>query len=164
MSDQLQHNVMQSNWSNQLLSVIISKQEFAIRITAIREIRGWIASTPLPHAPPYVIGMINLRGAVLAIIDLASRLGMVSEDPTAASVVVVVEEENQVVGLLVDAVNDIITVTNDMRQSIPSVGDLTARNSVDGLIMIDDRIISIISLGAVVPARAELEPEMEPVS
>src|SRR5580692_872881 len=91
------------NESNQLLCVRLGDQEFALNIRAIREIRGWISSTPLPHAPPYIKGLINLRGSVLAIIDLAERLGLPSREPNAASVVVVIEAGDRVVGLLVDA-------------------------------------------------------------
>src|ERR1700722_5612958 len=75
----------------QLLCVRVGDQEFALSIRAIREIRGWITSTPLPHAPSYIKDMINLRGSVLAIIDLAERLGLPSVPPHGTSVVVVIE-------------------------------------------------------------------------
>ena len=71
---------------------------------------------PAPHAPSYIKGMINLRGSVLAIIDLAERLGLPSAPPNATSVVVVIEDGERVIGLLVDAVSDIITATEEMRQ------------------------------------------------
>jgi purine-binding chemotaxis protein CheW len=147
--------------SNQLLSVRVYDQEFAMTIMAIREIRGWIASTPLPHAPPYIRGMINLRGSVLAIIDLAARLGLQSREPTAASVVVVIEMGDKVAGLLVDAVSDIITVTDDMRQMTPDTGDSTSRAYVESLIMINERIIGILSLPAVMPQAPVLGRELE---
>jgi purine-binding chemotaxis protein CheW len=76
----------------QLLCVRVGDQEFALSIRAIREIRGWITSTPLPHAPSYIKGMINLRGSVLEIIDLTERLGLTSAPPNATLVVVVIEE------------------------------------------------------------------------
>ena len=106
---------------NELLSIRLNGQEFAISIMAIREIRGWVASTNLPHAPSYILGMINLRGTVLVVIDLAQRLGLGGQDPIPASVVVVVEANNRVVGLLVDEVCDIITVTDAMRQDTPTI-------------------------------------------
>ncbi|GAB0116634.1 chemotaxis protein CheW [Acidisoma sp. 7E03] len=136
---------------NQLLSVRVGDQEFAMTIMAIREIRGWINSTPLPHAPSYIKGMINLRGTVLAIIDLALRLGLPSREPTPASVVVVIEMGDKAVGLLVDAVSDIITVTDQMRQITPDTGDAVSRAYVESLIMINERIIGILSLSAVIP-------------
>ena len=147
--------------SNQFLSVRVGDQEFAMTIMAIREIRGWIASTPLPHAPSYIRGMINLRGSVLAIVDLAVRLGHYSREPTAASVVVVIEMGDKVVGLLVDAVSDIITVTDEMRQNTPDTGDSHSRAYVESLIMINERIIGIISLPSVMPQDSVLDHEMD---
>lgn len=148
---------------DQLLSVRVGAQEFAMTIMAIREIRGWIASTPLPHAPAYIKGMINLRGSVLAIIDLAVRLGLPSQEPTTASVVVVVETGETAVGLLVDAVSDIITITEDMRQLTPEIGDKVSRAYVESLFMVHDRIIGILSLDAVIPKDPMLDLALESV-
>ncbi|MDE8346726.1 MAG: chemotaxis protein CheW [Acidocella sp.] len=134
-----------------MLSIRIGEQEFAMDIRSIREIRGWIASTHLPHAPSYIKGMINLRGTVLLVIDLAERLGLVSREPNAASVVVVVEAGDRVAGLLVDAVCDIITVTDDVRQATPDTGSQISHDYIEGLIMRDNRIISIVSIQAIMP-------------
>jgi purine-binding chemotaxis protein CheW len=150
-----------SDTGNQLLSVRVGDQEFAMTIMAIREIRGWINSTPLPHAPLYIKGMINLRGTVLAIVDLALRLGLSSREPTAASVVVVVEMGDKAVGLLVDAVSDIITVTDQMRQITPDTGDAVSRAYVESLIMLNDRIIGILSLPAVIPQEQVMALELQ---
>lgn len=139
---------------SELLSVMIGNQEFAMDIRSIREIRGWIASTHLPHAPSYIKGMINLRGSVLVVIDLAERLGLASQEPNAASVVVVVEDGSRVAGLLVDAVCDIITVTEEMRQDIPDTGSSASRDYIEGLIMMDNRIISIVSIATIMPDAA----------
>jgi purine-binding chemotaxis protein CheW len=135
----------------ELLSVRIGTQEFAIDIMSVREIRGWIASTPLPHAPSYIRGMINLRGVIMAIVDLAERLGLPSQEPTASSVVVVVEVHDRIVGLLIDAVCDIITVTDDMVQAPPKIGSEAAKGAVQGLVTLDGRITSILSIPAILP-------------
>lgn len=139
----------------ELLSVRIGAQEFAMDIRSIREIRGWIASTHLPHAPSFIKGMINLRGTVLVVIDLAERLGLPALEPSPASVVVVVVEHgDKVAGLLVDAVCDIITVTDDMRQPTPETGTSTPREFVEGLIMMENRIVSIVAIPALMPDAA----------
>lgn len=144
-------SLAQGERSMELLSVRIGAQEFAMDIRSIREIRGWIASTHLAHAPSFIKGMINLRGTVLVVIDLAERLGLPPAEPNAASVVVVVEDGARVAGLLVDAVCDIITVTDDMRQKTPETGDTTPGTYIEGLIMFDNRIISIVSIPALMP-------------
>jgi purine-binding chemotaxis protein CheW len=88
---------------------------------------------------------------VLVVIDLAERLGLVSQEPNAASVVVVVEAGDRVAGLLVDAVCDIITVTDEMRQMTPDTGSNSSREFIEGLIMMDNRIISTVSIPAIMP-------------
>ena len=67
---------MQESVGQELISFRIGEQEFCVDIMAVREIRGWTQATPLPQAPSYVRGVINLRGAVLPIVDLAARLGL----------------------------------------------------------------------------------------
>jgi purine-binding chemotaxis protein CheW len=137
--------------NTELLSVRIGEQEFALGIMSVREIRGWSSSTPLPHAPSYIKGMVNLRGLVVAIVDLAERLGLPTNEPTASSVVVVVEIDDQIVGLLVDAVCDIITVTDDMIQDSPTIGAGPANEAVQGLVILDGRIVSVVRVDAILP-------------
>jgi purine-binding chemotaxis protein CheW len=143
--------------NSQLLCVRLGEQEFALSIRAVREIRGWISSTPLPHAPSYIKGMINLRGSVLAIIDLAERLGLPCTTANATSVVVVIEAGERVIGLLVDAVSDIITVTSEMRQVTPETGSAASREYVEGLLMRDQQIVSVLSIEAIMPKDTTLE-------
>ncbi len=94
----------------ELMAFRIGAQEFCVDIMAVREIRGFAPATPLPQSPAFVRGVINLRGAVLPIIDLSARLGFPPAEPTARHVIMVVQVGNQTVGLLVDAVSDILTV------------------------------------------------------
>ncbi len=75
----------------ELISFRTGALEFCVDIMAVREIRGWTPATPLPHTPGWVRGVINLRGAVLSIVDLATRLGLETGEPTARHVVIVVQ-------------------------------------------------------------------------
>ncbi len=74
-----------SQGSRELIAFRIGDQEFSVNIMSVREIRGWTPATPMPHAPSYVLGVINLRGAVLPIVDLSIRLGMKPAEPTRAT-------------------------------------------------------------------------------
>lgn len=141
----------QAPGGGEFLSVRVGIQEFMIQIIQVREIRGWMASTPMPHSPPSVMGMINLRGTIVPVIDLASQLGLDGAEPSPSSVVVVVEFDSRLIGLLADAVCDIITVTNDMIQPTPDVGDDGASGCLDGMVMIDGRIVGIVALDAILP-------------
>lgn len=133
----------------------VGSQEFCIDIMGVREIRGWTQATPLPHAPPYVRGVINLRGAVLPIVDLAMRFGIGLTEPTARSVIIVVQVHQQVIGLLVDAVSDILTVSQAAMQPTPDIASDLAKTFVKGVYAVDGRMISIVSLDCVLPVSAK---------
>lgn len=135
----------------ELISFRIGAQEFCVDIMAVREIRGWTAATPIPHSPGYVRGVINLRGAVLPIVDLAARLGFAVSEPTARSVIIVTHIGNRTVGLMVDAVSDILTVSDEVIQPTPDVTCDTVKAFVKGILAVDDRLISLISLDRVLP-------------
>ena len=138
--------------SRELISFRVGVQEFCVDIMAVREIRGWTAATALPRSPRFVRGVINLRGAVLPIVDLAARLGFADADPTARHVIIVTQIGAQMVGLLVDAVSDILTVTDDVIQPTPEVASDTAKTFVRGLLAVDGRMISLIGLDRLLPA------------
>lgn len=136
----------------ELISVRIGEQDYAIDIMAVREIRGWTAATPLPHAPPHVLGMMNLRGAILPVIDLGARLGLGAAETSSSSVVVVAQIGEAQVGLVVDAVCDILTVTEGLIKAAPDVGSAESRVFVRGVMTTDAGIVSLLSLDNVIPA------------
>jgi purine-binding chemotaxis protein CheW len=117
----------------------------------VREIRGWTVATPLPRSPTFLRGVINLRGAVLPIVDLAARLGFQATDPTQRHVIIVAQVGHQVIGLLVDAVSDILTIGDAAIQPPPEVASEMVRTFVQGLLAIDGRMVSLISLDRVLP-------------
>ena len=137
--------------ARELISFRVGVQEFCVDIMAVREIRGWTAATQLPRSPSFVCGVINLRGAVLPIVDLANRLGFERAEPTARHVIIVAQIGSQLVGLLVNAVSDILTVTDDVIQPTPEVASDTAKTFVRGLLAIDGRMISLIGLDRLLP-------------
>ena len=145
----------------ELIMVQIGEQQFAIDIMSVREIRGWAAATPLPHAPSYIRGMVNLRGVILPVVDLGSRLGLGDSQPDSSSVVVVAQINGRQVGLLVDAVCDILLLTEDMLQDTPDVGVSVIRDFVQGVMTTDSGIVTLLSLDEVLPSGAltSIQPE-----
>ena len=121
-------------------------QEFCVRTTTIREIRGWGPATPVPHAPPDIIGVMNLRGAVIPVIDLANKLGMQSGEPNERSVIVVAEVHGIAMGLLVDGVSDILTVSASLLQPVPEISISDGRRYSDGIIALPDGMICFLNL------------------
>ncbi|GAA6175422.1 chemotaxis protein CheW [Sulfitobacter pacificus] len=130
----------------ELLTFRLAEQEYALDIMSVREIRGWTHATSLPHAPPYMKGVINLRGTVLPVMDLASRLGMAERKQNERSVIIVVNYEDTMTGLLVDAVSDIVAVTDEDLQPPPELAASTADGVVSALTLIDERMIRVLNL------------------
>jgi purine-binding chemotaxis protein CheW len=141
--------------NRELIAFRVSDQELCINVKTVREIRGWTQATALPRSPRYVRGVINLRGAVLPIVDLAQRLGLVSTEPTARNVIIVVQIKHQQIGLLVDAVSDILTVSGTKIQPAPDVASELVKVFVRGLLPVEGRMISLISLDHVLPEELE---------
>lgn len=137
---------------SELISFRIGEQEFCVDIMAVREIRGWTPATPVPHSPRFVRGVINLRGAVLPVVDLADRLGLGTAVETARHVIIVVQIGSKVVGLLVDAVCDILSTADHVVQKTPDLAGDQMQSFVKGLIALDGRMISLIDLGLVLDA------------
>ena len=142
---------MTQTHERELVSFRIGAQEFCVDIMSVREIRGWSAATTLPRTPSFVCGVINLRGAVLPIVDLSARLGFGAAEPSDRHAIIVAQIGSQVVGLLVDAVSDIISVSDDMIQPTPDVASDTAKTFVRGLIAIEERMVSLIGLDRMLP-------------
>lgn len=140
----------------ELISFRVGDQEYCVNIMAVREIRGWSPATSLPQSPSYMRGVINLRGAVLPIMDLAARIGMPMVEPTVRSVFIVVQAGDRTVGLLVDAVSDILSINDDMVQATPDVACDSIRSFVRNIISIEGRMISEISLDRILPEREAL--------
>lgn len=137
--------------NRELVSFRVGGQDFCIDIIAVREIRGWTPATILPHAPSYVFGVINLRGSVVPIVDLAARLGLEPIVPNARHVIVICEVRHQTVGFVVDAVSDILGVIPSSIQPTPDVSSQITRNFVEGVIAIEPRMLRLIDIEAVLP-------------
>ncbi|MFD1012723.1 chemotaxis protein CheW [Shinella fusca] len=135
----------------ELIAFRIGDQEFCVNIMSVREIRGWTPATAMPHAPPYVLGVINLRGAVLPIVDLSLRLGMKAAEPTVRHVIIVAQVGPKVVGLLVDAVSDILTVTDENIQPTPDIANEAEKAYARGILAIEGRMICLIELDSLFP-------------
>jgi len=139
----------------ELLSFRVGGQDYSVPIMSVREIRGSARATSLPHAPPYMRGVINLRGTVLPIVDLAARLGLDVEGDEARNVIIVVDLGERTAGLMVDAVSDILTIPDSEVQPPPDLAADGARGFVSGLTIVEGRMIRILDLHEVLPPPGE---------
>ncbi|MFB2549689.1 chemotaxis protein CheW [Ensifer soli] len=147
--NQAARNLVQ--WGRELIAFRVGDQEFCVNVMSVREIRGWTPATPMPHSPHYMLGVINLRGAVLPIIDLSARLGMKPAEPTVRHVIIVAQVNSRVVGLLVDAVSDILTIREEQIQAVPDVATEFEKNFARGILAIEGRMVCLIELESVFP-------------
>lgn len=127
-------------------------QDFCIDILAVREIRGWARAALLPHAPHYVEGVINLRGAIVPIYDLAAKLGLPRIDANERNVTIVTVIGKRVVGLLVETVTDIFWAPPETMRPLPEMARDETHAALSGMIVQPDRLLRIIDLGALFPS------------
>ena len=135
----------------ELLTFQCGGRGFAVDIMAVREIRSWSAPTPLPHAPPFMLGMVNLRGSVLPVMDLAQRLGHPPTEDNPRNVIIVIQQESRVHGLLVDAVSDIVNPAADQLQDVPRVSSDANASMAECLFVVEDRMIQVLSMERILP-------------
>lgn len=141
----------------QIVTFRVEDRSFGIDVRLVREIKGWQATTPLPHTPPHVVGVINLRGVILAIYDLRARIGLGPTAPTPAHVVLVADVDERPVGLLVDTVSDIINVPSEALRPAPDTGGETGDGAaIECLAVLDEGIVALLNLQHVIgPSMAD---------
>ncbi len=147
----------------QLITFMVAQQEYAIDIMTIREIKGWTETTSLPNSPAYMRGVINLRGIVVPIIDLKARFGMPLTQPTKTHVVMIVTVSNRIIGLLVDAVCDIITYDISKICPVPQLSSEPQQTILSGLVHMEKRLLGMLILEKIVDQNLIIENHMSQV-
>ncbi len=129
MSDHTRSDALQS----QYLTVNLAHEEYGIDILAVREIRGWTPVTRIPQSPHYVLGVLNLRGAIVPVIDMRLRFGLRREEYNATTVTVIITVAGRQFGVVVDAVSDVIDVASDAMRPVPDMGTTVDTEYLKGL-------------------------------
>ncbi len=135
----------------EIVSFNIGGQAFCLDIEHVLEIRGWNGTTTLPHAPDYVLGMMNLRGTVLPVLDLSMRLGLGRTDPGPRHVIIIARIARKSIGLLVDSVSNILTVSAEDMQPPPNLPSRQTAGFITGIFAIEDQIIHAINAHEILP-------------
>lgn len=130
----------------QFITFTVQGYEYGIDIMSIREIKGWTETTSLPNSPHYMRGVINLRGTVVPIMDLRSRFGMGDTDAKKNHVVMIVTIGVRLMGILVDAVSDILTVETSAIRSVPEVDGSHHGDILKGLVSLENRMVGLLIL------------------
>lgn len=135
--------------ARRIVTFRVGDRTFGIDVGMVREIKGWQATTPLPHAAPHVRGVLNLRGVILAVYDLRTSIGLGVTDATATHVIVVVDIEDKVAGLLVDSVSDIVDVPLSAVRPAPEL-EHDEHGLIEGLVLLDTDIVALLDIAAVI--------------
>jgi purine-binding chemotaxis protein CheW len=131
---------------HELITFGIASQRFGIDIMTVREIRAWSPVTRLPRVPDYVAGVVNLRGAVLPVIDLAARLGWTPTEATPRNPIIVIEHEGQMRGLIVHDVADIVSIEAGTLQQPDAVGHETITHFLEGIAPLGEDMVMVLDL------------------
>ena len=119
--------------SRQLITFEIGDRRLGIDIMAVREIRAWSPATPLPNVPPHVRGVVNLRGEIVPIVDLALLFGFPQALPLHDASIIVLKVDGRLVGLAVSSVSDVIGLADEEILPAPELGDRAIANAISGI-------------------------------
>jgi len=143
----------------QFVSFAIGEDQYGVDIMSVREIRGWAEITHLPKQPDYVRGVLNLRGAIVPIIDLRCRFGQGLTETSPLHIVIIVQIGGRQIGLIGDRVLDIVSVEASQIQPVPRTAQGASADFLAGLVTIDNTMIALISLGELIPTPAAGESQ-----
>jgi purine-binding chemotaxis protein CheW len=136
----------QTETGSQFLSFILGSEEYGIEILRVQEIRGCSAITPIPNTPAHIRGLINLRGTVAPVVDLRAKFGMQSVEYNRFTVIILVAVSAKTVGLIVDAVSDVLSLSEDRIQAPPDLGSQVDIRILRGVVAFDDRLVGLLDL------------------
>jgi len=142
--------------SQQFLTFLLDDQEYGLEIFKIREIRGYATITPIPNVPPHVRGVMNLRGTVLPVVDLRMKFHLPPVEYNKYTVIVIAAVGDKTVGLLVDAVSDVLMVSDKDIREAPDFGASVDTRFINGVFESRERLTVALNLEKLL-SESELE-------
>ncbi len=139
-----------SDTTIQYLSFVLGKEEYGVDILRVQEIRSWEPVSRVPNVPYYEKGVVNLRGAIVPIIDLRERFSLSKAEYTPLTVVVVLQTGNgsltRIMGVVVDSVSDVISVERSEIQGAPDFGTKVSNEFINGLVSVNERMVMLLDV------------------
>jgi len=130
----------------QLVVFSLGREEFAVEVTQVREIMRMEEITRMPKSPNFVEGIINLRGQIIAVVELAKRLNLEIGEKSSDTRIIVVEAEDIKVGMIVDAVSEVLRVSADTMEPSPTLAIDVSATYLQGVVKQDNRLIILLDL------------------
>ena len=124
----------------------LENESYGINVMQVQEALRYTEIAPVPGAPPYVLGIINLRGNVVTVIDTRSRFALPNAETTDQTRIVIIEAENQVVGILVDAVAEVVYLRQSEIETTPNVGNDESAKFIQGVCHKNDELLILVDL------------------
>lgn len=134
----------------QYLTFTLGGEEYGVEILRVQEIKGYSTVTPIPNAPAWVKGVMNLRGTVVPVFDMRLKFGMEVREYDRFTVIVVVNVGPRVVGLIVDSVSDVLDIANQSVEPPPDLGVTVDTSVIQGIARNGDRLITLLDIDRVV--------------
>jgi purine-binding chemotaxis protein CheW len=139
-----------SGGAEQYLTFILAGEEYGVDILRVQEIKGWDEVTPIPNTPDYVKGVINLRGAIIPIVDLRQRFGLsdLEYGPTTVTIILKVrnDERERIMGVVVDAVSEVYNINSTELQPPPEFGGVIKTEFLRGLASVEEKMIIVLDI------------------
>jgi purine-binding chemotaxis protein CheW len=136
--------------TQQVLTFELGNETYGVEILRVREIRGWTSVTRIPHAPAHVLGVLNLRGSIVPVLDLRMRFELERAEYTKVTVIIVLSVNSRAgrreVGVVVDGVSDVIAVNFADVKEAPDLGSSTATGYIRGLIPVANRMVVLLDI------------------
>ena len=136
--------------SHQVLTFVLGNETYGVDILRVQEIRGWSAVTKIPHAPPHVLGVLNLRGSIVPIVDLRMRFSLDRAEYTTVTVIIVVSVISAAgrrdFGVVVDGVSDVVDVNTAEVKAAPELGAKGATDYIRGLVPVSERMVVLLDI------------------
>ncbi len=131
---------------NQFLTFALAGEDYGVDILAVREIRGWSKVTRIPQSPPFILGVLNLRGAIVPIMDLRLRFNLPEQERDDLTVTIIVALEGRYFGMVVDAVSDVLDVDPEQVRAVPDFGQAIGTDYLGGLVPSGERMVLLLQV------------------
>ncbi|QOJ22770.1 MAG: chemotaxis protein CheW [Gammaproteobacteria bacterium] len=135
-----------SHMANEFLTFRLANEEYGIEILKVQEIRGYDAITQIANAPEFIKGVVNLRGIIVPIIDMRIKFKFDNVDYNQFTVVIILNVAGRVMGIVVDGVSDVITLTTEQMRPAPGLGSVIDTEYILGLGTVDERMLILIDI------------------
>jgi purine-binding chemotaxis protein CheW len=132
--------------SLQCVTFTLEDEIYGINVMQVQEVLREIEVAPVPGAPHYVLGIINLRGNVVSVIDARTRFGLPTRESDDMTRIIVIEAQQQIIGILVDSVAEVVDVKMDEIDTAPNVGNTESSKYIDGVVSRGDKLLILVDL------------------